>query len=261
VIPIAGQILVTATAQQAGAIAAPIGTVSIIQTPQLGWNSVSNPSAATPGNPVETDAALRIRQSNSVSLPAMSTLASIVASISAITGVTQVAAYENATNSTDSNGLPPHSISMVVAGGAAASIAAAILAKKTPGTATYGSTSQSVNDTIGLAHTINFYTPSMQTITVAVSLHPLTSGYTTAIGVKVQQAIVDYINALLIGQSIYRDRLFMPAQLFGAADSLTYNITAITIAISPGSPVASDIAIAFNQEALCALGNVTITLV
>ena len=122
-------------------------------------------------------------------------------------------------------------------------------------------TSVVVNDAVGIPHTINFFVPTQELITVAVSLHPLTSGYTTAIGTEVQTAIVNYINALLIGQTVYRDRLFMPAQLFGAADSLTYNITSILIAISPGSPAASDVAIAFNQQAYTNAANVTITLV
>ena len=260
-IPLAGSIIVTATAQQVGAINAAIGTVTTIQTPQLGWQSVTNATAATAGSPVESDAALRARQAVSVGLPALSVTQSVVASIQAITGVTQVSPNENDTAATNSAGIPPYSISMVVAGGNATAIAQAILNKKSPGCATYGTTNVVVNDAVGIPHTINFFVPTPELITVAVSLHPLTSGYTTAIGTEVQTAIINYINALLIGQAVYRDRLFMPAQLFGATDSLTYNITSILIAISPGSPAASDIAIAFNQQAYTNAANVTITLV
>jgi uncharacterized phage protein gp47/JayE len=261
VIPIGGSIIVTATAEQPGTIAAAIGTVTSIQTPTLGWQSVTNASAASLGAPVETDAALRQRQSLSVALPSLSTVAGIVASILALPGVTHCTPYENDTSITDSNGIPAHNISMVVTGGVAADIGSVILAKKTPGTGTYGTTSVSVPDTVGLPHTINFYVPTQELIAVSVSLHPLTSGYTTDIGTEVKQAIVDYIKALLDGQSVYRDRLFMPAQLFGAPDSLTYNITAILIAISPGSPAASDVAIAFNQKAVADIAHITLNLV
>ena len=180
-IPLAGSIIVTATAQQVGAINAAIGTVTTIQTPQLGWQSVTNATAATAGAPVETDAALRARQAVSVSLPALSVTQSIVASIEAITGVTQVSPNENDTSTTNSNGIPPYSISMVVAGGNATAIAQAILNKKSPGCPTYGTTSVVVNDAVGIPHTINFFVPTQELITVDVSLHPLTSGYTTAI--------------------------------------------------------------------------------
>jgi uncharacterized phage protein gp47/JayE len=222
---------------------------------------VTNASAATPGNPVETDAALRLRQSASVAIPSLSTVAGIVSSILALPGVTRCTPYENDTSVTDGNGIPANSICMVVTGGTAAAIGSAILSKKTPGTRTFGSTSVTVNDTVGLPHPINYTIPSQQTILVTVSLHPLTSGYTTPIGNNVKQAIVDYINALADGVSVYRDRLFIPAQLYGNADSLTFNITNILIAISPGSPAAVDLTIAYNQKAVCALGNVTLNLV
>ena len=54
-IPPAGEITVTALCRQVGA-AAP-GSITRIGTPTLGWQSVTNPAAATPGAPVESDAA------------------------------------------------------------------------------------------------------------------------------------------------------------------------------------------------------------
>lgn len=260
-IPIGGFINTTATCTTPGAIAALAGTVNKIITPTLGWQSVTNATAASAGAPVESDASLRARQGFSVALPSLTVLAGIVGVIEALTGVTQCVAYENDTNSTDANGLPPHSISMVVLGGAAAAIANAISSKKTPGAATYGTTSAVVVDSVGVAHTINYYVPTPKTITVAVSLHPLTSGYTSAIGVSVVAAIVSYINALMIGDDVERARLYLPAQLYGSADSLTYNITAIQIAISPGAVGTSDLTIAFNERATTTTGSVTLTLV
>ena len=260
-IPPAGSITVTAICQTPGAITAAASTVTGIQTPTLGWQSVTNIAAATPGAPVEADPALRQRQTQSVALPSLSNISSVVAGLQALPGVTQVVSYENYGTTTDSNGLPAKSISLVVSGGVTTDIASTILRRKASGCSTYGTTNVSVPDQNGNPRTINYFTPVQELITVAITLHPLSLAYTTAIGAEIIAAVVAYINALPIGTPVYRDRLFMPAQLFGAADSLTYNITALNIALSPGTPAASDVAIPFNGEAHTTAANVTITLI
>ncbi len=260
-IPPAGFVVATATAQEAGAIAATPGQVNSIQTPTLGWQSVTNSSAATPGEPVEEDPELRQRQARSVALPSLTVLEALVGAIELLPGVLQVRAYENDTDTTDANGLPEHSVSMVVLGGSATDIAETIADKKTPGTNTYGTTSVPVTDAIGITHTINFFIPVQKTIKVVVSLHPLTAGYSSTIGDQVKQALVDYINALTAGDDVYRDRLFLPAQLYGAANSLTFNVTNIQINIDPGTPGTSDLVIAFNQIAVTTLVDITLVLV
>ena len=50
-IPPAGEITVTALCRQVGAVAAAPGSITRIGTPTLGWQSVTNPAAATPGAP------------------------------------------------------------------------------------------------------------------------------------------------------------------------------------------------------------------
>lgn len=260
-IPIAGQILVTATAQQKGAISAAVGVINKIQTPTLGWQSVTNPTVATPGNPVETDAALRQRQARSVALNSVDTVEAIAAALLALSGVTSVQAYENDTNATDANGLPPHSVSFVVLGGDANQIAKAISDKKTPGAATYGTTSVPVTNDVGVTRIINYFVPTPKTIKVAVTVHPLTAGWTVDIGESIRAAIVAYINALAAGVDVERARLYLPAQLYGAADSLTYNVTNLQIAISPGAVGNSDLVIDFNERAVTTLADVTLTVV
>jgi hypothetical protein len=201
---------------------------------------------------------LRQRQAASVAIPSLSILDGIVGAVGAITNVSQVKAFENDTDSTDANGLPAHAISLVVNGGDANAIAQAIALRKTPGTPTYGTTSVDVTDDYG-TRTIKFFRPTDVPIAVNISLTAL-AGYNTIIGSNLQQAIVDYINKLGIGQSIRRTRLYNPAQLYGAADSLTYEITDIQIAGNGVAMGDSDINIAFNQLATCQLSDVNITV-
>lgn len=271
-IPSGGDITVTATAQQLGAVTAAAGAVNIIATPTRGWQSVTNPLAATPGAPVESDAALRRRQTISVALPSRTVLEGTIGAVASIVGVQRYAAYENDTSSTDSNGIPSHSIALVVDGGDAQAIADAIAAKKTPGTGTYGTTSEVVVDAYGISHTIRFSRPVLVPITVAITIKALT-GYTSVVGDEIVSAVMSYLNALPIGgvelatgRGVGYTRLFVPAQLSGPyaspaspADSGTYEILTILIARS-GSPAAADVPLAYSEAATCTVSNITLTV-
>jgi uncharacterized phage protein gp47/JayE len=258
-IPMAGQIDVTAEAESPGSVEATVGSITQILTPTLGWQSVTNLAEASPGAPVESDALLRQRQTKSVAIPSLTVLDGLVGAVAAVSGVTQVRAYENDTDAVDANGLPEHSIAVVVLGGVAADIAAAILTKKTPGAFTYGTTSVAVVDPVGIPYTIRYFIPTDVVIKVAVTIRSL-PGYTTTVGEAIKASIAEHINALGIGKRIDIGRLYLPAQFYGGADSLTFEVNALAIAISPGAPAAADIEIPFNARATCDTADITLTV-
>lgn len=257
VIPVSGQIDVLATCATPGSIAAGANTINQIVTPVRGWQTANNPAAATPGAPVETDAALRVRQSASTSLPAQSVLSSIVSSVANIAGVVAWKAYENDTGTTDTDGIPAHSISLVVDGGDPLAIAQAIARHKTPGTGTYGTTSEVVSDGYGPSVTINFYRPSQVEMTVQVALSAL-PGYVSTTGDAIVAALSSYISSLPIGADVLRSKLFAACEIAGLSD--TYNVTGILIARGSGTPAASDVTIAFNEAADCPAASIALTV-
>lgn len=257
-IPSAGEIAVTATAKEAGAITAQAETITQISTPVYGWSTVTNPTAATPGAPVETDAALRVRQSNSVALPSQTVIEGIVGAVQSVTGVTRVKAYENDTSTTDSDGLPAHSIALMVEGGDSAEIAEAIARKKTPGVYLYGATAVTVPDEYGLSQTVRYSAPTLVPISISIGLTAL-PGYTSSIGDEIKAALVDYVEGMDIGQDVIITRLYVPAQLSGAADSTKFEITTLTAAIKPGSLGTSDLTIDFDEIATITTADITIT--
>lgn len=259
-IPDAGTITVTATCATAGAVAAIAGTITKIITPQLGWQSATNPDDAVLGAPVESDATLRKRQATSVAQPGQTPLETVAGAVAKVAGVTRYTAYENPTNSTDSNGIPAHSIALVVEGGSLSDIAYAIANKKTVGTGTYGTTSQTVLTAYGVPQTIDFYVVTEKRTTVAIDLEPI-NGYTSAIGDKIKAAIADYINALPIGDPVRWTRLFTPANLSGDPDGMTYEITSLAIAAYPDSPASADVPVEFYKAAHCDVADITINLV
>ena len=268
-VPPGGSITVTATCTVLGATTAAIATLTQILTPTAGWFTVTNTVAAAPGVAIETDAALRIRQSSSTQGATTTVLGGIVGNIKNLPGVSDLTAYENDSNTTDGNGLPPKSICLSVLGGSLQSIVNIIGLQKTIGCATYGGGTGAVSGTYvdpvsGLSSTINFNIPTQVTILVTITIVPLT-GYTTTIGNEIVAAVVAAINALPIGQPVRYTRLFAPALLTGpyaspqsVTDPSTYELTSVLVAASPSTPVAADVSLAFNQIAVCTTANVTL---
>jgi uncharacterized phage protein gp47/JayE len=269
-IPGAGTIAVTATSTVDGDVAAAPGTLTQILTPTNGWQTVTNAASATRGAPVETDAALRRRQAASVALPSESTRDGISSNVGNLAGVTHVAVYENDQGTTDSNGIPGHSIAVVVEGGDAAEIAEAIFLKKCPGTGTFGTTSETVIDSHGMPQVINFFYVTVVTVAVEIHLDALT-GYVSTTGDKVKASVAAFISALGVGQTDYLARLYAPANLSGSVaaaatgltqtelDALasTYTVTAL-LQSSSGPPGVQDVVIDFNEIAECAVANITL---
>lgn len=244
-------ITVTATCRIVGATIALANTITEIATPTRGWFSVNNPNGATIGQPVETDAQLRRRQTLSVALPSQTVLNGITGAIANLSGVTRYRNYENDTAQTDKNGLPPHSISLVVDGGDAQAIGDTIALKKTPGCNTYGTTKVKHTDKYGLQHTISFFRPEIIFVYVTIKIRAL-AGYNNKIGDQLKQAIVNYIDKIGIGENILHSKLYLPANLACSQVSNVYDVTEILIGTTK-QLTASNIKINFNQAPHCEL--------
>ncbi len=256
-----GTVLVTATCATAGAVAALAGTVTSINTPTRGWVSVTNPNAATVGTAAETDAALRIRQAQSVALASVTPFDALDGAIANISGVTRHKLYENDTGAVDANGLPPHSITAVIDGGDATEIATTIQLKKGQGVTPNGTTQITVADKYGNPHVIGFNRPVPVPVYIAISLQAFT-GYTTQIGEDIKAAIAAYINALTIGDDVLLSRVYSPANLgvVSGGESRYYDITSLQIGKSAATVAAANITIGYSESATCDVSNIDITV-
>jgi len=256
-----GAAVVTATCASTGAVAALTDSITGINTPTRGWTSVTNPTAATVGSAAELDSALRIRQAQSVALPALTPFDAVDGALANIAGVTRHKLYENDTGTTDSNGLPQHSISAIVDGGDATVIAQTLRGKKGQGVSTYGKTSVSVPDKYGNPHTISFSRPEDVSVFAEITLQVFT-GYTTQIGEQIKQAVADYINSLKIGDNVLLSRIYSPANLgvVSGGNARFYDITDLQIGKAADALAAANIVIAYDQAASCTVGNIKITV-
>lgn len=257
-IPLSGTIDVTATCEQEGAVTLGTGQLSVILTPTLGWQTVSNGSnQPAPGAPVEGDAALRQRQSVSTGLPAQTPRAAIQANVANVAGVIAVIVYNNDTGAPDGNGVPGHSIAAVVEGGDVLAVATAIFDKKSEGTGTFGTTSQTVIDENGVPDTINFFEVAFTDIWAIVTITPL-AGFNATIGDAIVAAVVSYVNSLPIGAPVVYFALAAAATLQGQTGAGTFRVEAVTTGTAP-SPVGTvDIAISFNARAATVTADVSL---
>lgn len=261
VIGTAGTVVATATCSSTGAVAAMPGTVTQINTPTRGWVSVANPLAAAVGTAAETDAELRTRQRQSVALPSLTPFDAVDGAIANVDGVTRHKLYENDTEETDANGLPAHSISAIVEGGDAETIAKIIRGVKGQGVSTFGTTAIVVADKYGNPYTIRFSRPVDVPIYVAITIKVFT-GYTSEIGAQMRQEIADYINSLAIGANVLLSRVYSPANLgvVSGGNARYYDINELLIGRSEDSVAAANVVMRYDESASCSTDNIVITV-
>jgi uncharacterized phage protein gp47/JayE len=257
IIPPEGEITLTATCTVAGAVTADIGTITQILTPVPGWQTVSNDAPAVVGAPVESDAQLRRRQTQSVANPAQTVVLGIQGAIENLPGVQRVMVYENPTGAPDANGIPAHSMAAVVQGGDATSICTAISLRKTPGSPTYGTTSLIIYDPRGIPAQINYFQLALVPITVSISLTAL-AGFTQAIEQEIINQVINFLVTLPIGYDSYYTKLVAACQL-AEPDGLTYDVTSV-MQSRTGLPVAADVGISYIEAATCDTTMITVSV-
>ncbi|HIG9559612.1 putative bacteriophage protein [Klebsiella pneumoniae] len=256
-----GTVVATATCVNSGAVAAVAGSVNGINTPTRGWASVTNPLAATVGVAAETDAELRVRQSQSVALASLTPFDAVDGAIANVEGVTRHKLFENDQEVTDSNGLPPHSISAIVEGGDATEIANTIRSVKGQGVSTYGTTSVIVTDKYGNPYTIRFSRPIDVPVYVSITLKALT-GYSSEVGDEIKAAVASYINSLAIGDSVLLSRVYSPANLgvVSGGNARYYDIMELLIGRSADDVAAANLVVAYDESASCSVDNIALVV-
>lgn len=124
--PTSGQVDIVFEAQEYGPIIANTGTLTVIETPVSGWASASNLADAVVGRNVETDEAFRQRRIDLLEGSGDATLRAIRADVLDVPNVTECTVYDNTTDTTNADGMPPHSVEAIVRGGDDTAIRAAL---------------------------------------------------------------------------------------------------------------------------------------
>ena len=205
-----GNAIVQATALEFGPITMLAGTITEIDNPVTGWDTVNNTSDANEGTNEESDPDLRARRQRSVARDAQAIIDAIRSAVENIDNVTQAVVLENDTDAEDANGLPAHSFQAVVSGGKNIDVADAIWLKKPAGIQAFGDITVEIIDSQGISHDISFSRPTPVTIYVEVTLTTFPE-YPANGDDLIKQAIVDYANGDLVDN-----------RSFGLADNVIY---------------------------------------
>lgn len=190
------------TAETAGATTAPAGTLTVIETPVSGWDSVTNALDITPGLDLETDQELKLRRLQEIAIAGKATLDAIRSSLVALSDVTAVVIFENNSALTDPDDRPPHSVDIVVQGGDQTEIGETIFDTVAAGIETIGAISESVTDSQGFSQTVKFSRPDEIEIYVEVDLTVNASVYPADGETQVKNLIVAFGEEIGIGNDV-----------------------------------------------------------
>lgn len=241
-------------AEELGDVEAEANSLNVIDTPVLGWDTVTNPLAASPGNELETDEELRLRFRNTKFERSTNILDSLYSALINVSSVESVTVYENDTDVTDGNGLPPHSLMAVVLGGESEEVANAVYLNKPAGISTIGDTTVEIIDSQGFPKDINFERPTPVPIYIAINL-TTDSSYPADGDDQIKAAIINYAQEFFkVGADIVYTRLYTPIN-----EIQGHQVDSLFIGTAPAPTGEINIPIAFTEIGSFSTVNITIT--
>lgn len=224
----AGVYSVPAQAEAVGPISAASGTITAISTPAVGWMAVTNPLDAAPGRAIEKDTALRLRRQLELASPGTSPLDAIRADLLTVPLVTDVTMFENTSDITDMDGLPPKSVEAVVLGGSDAAVALQLWRSKAGGIETWSSNSPQlivpIVDSKGTTRNVLFTRPVERDVWISLGL---TVDPDTYVGDEaVKAALIAWgVANLKVGTTVIRSKILcIVADLVGVEDVATLTL-------------------------------------
>ena len=149
-------------------------TITTPVTVILGVTGINNASGATTvGENEETDAELRERRKRSVSISSVGYTEGLQVALENIPDVTKASVFQNRTNTTDTYGIPGHSVWVIVQGGTDDEIGQVMDAKMAPGIGMKGTQSVSVQQADENYATYYFDRPTQELLYVTLNITPL----------------------------------------------------------------------------------------
>lgn len=267
-----GAATIQATCTVTGPTQADAGSITRIVDVVGGLSAVTNSAPATPGTERQTNAQLRVERATSVGRPGNNQIDSLLGELFAVEGTRRVKVYENDDDVTDSNGLPGHSVAVIVDGGDADDIALAVYLKKNPGVKLYAAGTPVVVEVASPTYPTNKknITFSRPDYVDAVIVLEVTDDGTLPAGVDQEliDAIVEFGNGQLIpadvgfkitgfdiGESVPYSTVYTPINKVLGSYGNSY-VSSLTL--NAGT---ANLAIAFNELSRWTPGNITVTVV
>jgi uncharacterized phage protein gp47/JayE len=231
-------------------------TIVSIDTPVFGWDRVINLEDVYVGRERETDAELRVRRLEEITIAGKATANAIIAALKAIQGVQAVTVFVNNSDITDLNGLPPHSIEATVYGGDNDDIAKTLFDTVAAGIKTHGSISLQVFDAQGFQHTVKFSRPTEIDIYVKVDL-TIDNNLFPVNGIDlVKDYILAYGKSLQVGDDV----IVVPKLISSFATVAGILDADIYVGTAPNPTQSNNIAISTTQIAKFDSANIEVNI-
>lgn len=231
--------------QDTGPKTAPSGSLTVIETAVSGWNGVVNLLDAQLGANIETDASLALRREEELR-SGLSALEAVRAAVQAVPGVTTCNGFENTSDSVDADGMPPHSLEMVVVGGDDTALLAAIFAARPAGISAEGTTTGTVTDAEGNAQPSAFSRPTDFDIYVTANILVDANKYPIDGENQVKEVIVDWADPIFVpGKDVVASRI--AAQLFDVPGVI--DVVSLLIGTAPTPTLSTTIPTSLRQQA------------
>lgn len=248
-----------------GAITAPANSLSNIVTGVLGWETVTNPSAAEVGQDQESDLASRIRRRQTLAAQGITLPEAIMSGVYMVEGVKSAVFRENVTASPitiEGVTLGPHSIFVCVDGGTDQAVAQVLLRKKSIGAGWNGNTTVEITEPFsGQVYEVLFSRPEAVPILVRVTVSG-GAGYADVPGL-VRKAMVDYAQGNLegeVGFVVGNDvSAFELASAVNRAAPEIY-VQNVTLSLDGTTYSSNAIAITIEQIATLLAGDIAVTV-
>lgn len=260
--PSSGNFSVRFESVDTGPVAANAATLTVIVTPISGWTVVTNPTDAILGLNIETDSDLRVKREQELaalgSTPLDALRAELVTLLADNGIVGSVSAFENDLDTVDADGRPGHSVEALVNDNSLLSnnaIAQVIWNGKAGGIQTFGSTTGTATDALGLPRTMNFNRPTLKPVYFAVSF-TVTPNFPADGDAQIKAAMVlSGQTGRNVGDDVMQNRFFGPIYTVAGVGE----VTILNLGFSASPVTSTDLVIALRELATFDTGRISLT--
>lgn len=199
---------VTATSKTFSAVVQAVNDLNVIQSPVLGWYEVYNPYDSIASTELESDAELRNRYKFSKNFMQTGNREAMYTALYSLAGVRFVNIQENIQD-VPFEGRSSHGIVVTVLGGDDQEIAQTI-DKYRAFAYTDGTIEVGLYDINGTPYSVRFNRPEIVPIQIKLSLTTDTNVFPTDGMLRIQNALIDYVSNLNVGEDVVWSKLFTP---------------------------------------------------
>lgn len=240
----------TATSITFSAVVQSTNDLNVIQSPILGWFEAYNPFDSIASTDLESDSELRNRYKFSKSFIQTGNRESMYTALYSLNGVRYVNVQENIQD-IPFEGRSSHGIVVTVLGGDDEEIARTI-DKYRAFSYTDGSIEVGLVDINGSPYSVRFNRPEIVPIKVKLSLTTDTNVFPTDGILRIQNALIDYVSNLNVGEDVIWSKLFTPINTVNGQ-----SVNSLSIAKVNESFGTENIIIEHNQLASLSFENIS----